>query len=83
MAGQSSVTAALAACGITDYIRSETRITAKLATPLQALALLVPEGAAVLRSASVNVDGARVPVEYGVTWFAGDRVTLTVAPEGG
>jgi GntR family phosphonate transport system transcriptional regulator len=83
MAGQSSVTAALAACGITDYTRSETRITAKLATPLQALALLVPEGAAVLRSASVNVDGARVPVEYGVTWFAGDRVTLTVAPEGG
>lgn len=82
MEGQSSVTAALAVCGITDYTRAETRITAKLATPLQALALQVAEGAAVLRSAAVNVDGAGVPVEYGVTWFAGDRVTLTVAPEG-
>ena len=82
MQGQSSVTVALADCGITDYTRAETRITAKLATPLQALALQVAEGAAVLRSMAVNVDGAGVPVEYGVTWFAGDRVTLTVAPEG-
>lgn len=82
MQGQSSVTAALADCGITDYTRAETRITAKLATPLQALALQVAEGAAVLRSMAVNVDGAGVPVEYGVTWFAGDRVTLTVVPEG-
>ncbi len=82
MQGQSSVTMALADCGITDYTRAETRITAKLATPLQALALQVAEGAAVLRSMAVNVDGAGVPVEYGVTWFAGDRVTLTVAPEG-
>lgn len=82
MQGQASVTAALSACGITDYTRAETRITAKLATALQALALQVPEGAAVLRSRSVNVDGAGVPVEYGVTWFAGDRVTLTVTPEG-
>jgi GntR family phosphonate transport system transcriptional regulator len=82
MERQSSVTAALAACGVTDYTRAETRITAKLATPLLALTLQVPEGAAVLRSTAVNVDGAGVAVEYGVTWFAGDRVTLTVAPEG-
>ena len=64
---------------MTDYTRAETRITAKLATPLQALALQVPEGAAVLRSTAVNVDAVGVAVEYGVTWFAGDRVTLTVA----
>ena len=25
---------------------------------------------------------AGVPVEYGTTWFVGDRVTLTVIPEG-
>lgn len=81
MEGQTSVTAALAACGLTDYTRLETRITAKLATPLQALALQVAEGAAVLRSTAVNVDAAGLPVEYGITWFAGDRVTLTVAPE--
>lgn len=78
---QPSVTAALASFGVTDYTRAQTRITAKLATPLQALALQVAEGAAVLRSAAVNVDAAGVAVEYGVTWFAGDKVTLTVSPE--
>ena len=81
MEGQFSVTAALAACGVTDYTRAETRITAKLASPLLALALQVPEGAAVLRSTALNVDAQGVPVEYGVTWFAGDRVTLTVTPD--
>ena len=78
MTGQSSVTAALAACGLTDYTRLETRLTAKLATPMLALALQVQPGTPVLRSVSVNVDAAGAPVEYGTTWFAGDRVTLTL-----
>ncbi len=72
---------ALAREGLADYTRAETRITAKLATATQALALHLREGAPILRSESVNVDGAGVPVEFGQTWFAGDRVTLTVAPE--
>lgn len=73
-----SVTAALAACGVADYTRDSTRITAKAAKPVQALALQIREGAPVLRSVAVNVDGTGRPVEYGITWFAGDRVTLTV-----
>ena len=80
MAQQSSVTAALAACGLTDYTRAETRLTAKLADALLANALLVQQGAPILRSVAVNVDGSGLPVEYGITWFAGDRVTLTVTP---
>lgn len=80
MAQQSSVTAALAACGLTDYTRAETRLTAKLADALLANALQVQQGAPILRSVAVNVDSSGVPVEYGITWFAGDRVTLTVAP---
>lgn len=80
MEGQGSVTAALAACGLHDYTRAETRLTARLADPVLALALQVQPGAPVLRSVAVNVDGAGVPVEYGTTWFAGDRVTLTVNP---
>ena len=79
MAETQSVTAALAACGLTDYTRASTRITAKLATPVQALTLQVAQGAAILRSVAVNVDAAGIPVEYGTTWFAGDRVTLTLA----
>lgn len=78
MADQSSVTAALSACGLADYTRAETRLTATLADPVQALALQVQPGAPLLRSVAVNVDAAGVPVEHGITWFAGDRVTLTV-----
>jgi GntR family transcriptional regulator, phosphonate transport system regulatory protein len=81
MAETQSVTAALQACGLTDYTRASTRITAKLANPVLALALQVAERAPVLRSVAVNIDTDGRPVEYGATWFAGDRVTLTVAPE--
>lgn len=73
-----SITAALAGAGVTDYVRASTRVTAKLAKPVQALRLRLPEGAAILRTEAVNTDAAGVPVEYGVTWFAGDRVTLTM-----
>ena len=81
MAGQSSVTAALSACGLSDYTRQDTRLTAKLADAVLAHALHVAPGAPVLRSVAVNVDAAGVPVEYGTTWFAGERVTLTVSPD--
>ena len=81
LARTQSVTAALAACGVADYTRAETRLTAKRADALLALALDLPEGAPVLRSVGVNIDPAGTPLELGSTWFAGDRVTLTVTPE--
>lgn len=77
----SSVTRALAESGLSDYTRAETRLTAKLAHPTMALTLELPPGAPVLRSVSINVDADGYPVEYGTTWFAGDRVTLTVNPD--
>lgn len=76
-----STTEALAECGVFDYVRIETRLTAKRATAFQALHLLIREGDPILRSIGINADTAGVPVEYGHTWFAGDRVTLTVAPD--
>ncbi|MBK5946150.1 phosphonate metabolism transcriptional regulator PhnF [Rhodobacter veldkampii DSM 11550] len=76
-----SVTAALARGGVADYTRAVTRLTAKLATAMQALHLRIAEGAPILRSVAINVDGAGRPVEYGHTWFAGDRVTLTMTPD--
>lgn len=74
-----SITAALAAAGVADYLRASTRVTAKAAKPVQALRLRLREGAPILRTEAVNVDGAGLPVEYGLTWFAGERVTLTVS----
>lgn len=74
----SSVTEALRHCGIEDYTRASTRLTATRATPAQALHLQISEGSPVLRSTGVNMDTNAQPLEYGRTWFAGDRVTLTL-----
>jgi GntR family phosphonate transport system transcriptional regulator len=73
-----SVTAAFAAHGLADYTRARTEITAKTASATLAAQLQLPTGAAILRTVSVNVDEAGKPVEYGRTWFAGDRVALTL-----
>lgn len=76
-----SITQALADCGLTDYTRAQTRLTALLADPLLALTIQVAVKSAVLQSVAINVDTAGLPVEHGTTWFAGDRVTLTVNPD--
>lgn len=76
-----SVTEALRRSGVSDYTRAHTRITAKRADPVLAQRLGLKAGDPVLRTISVNVDGGGQPVEYGHTWFAGDRVNLTVAPD--
>lgn len=75
---KTSVTAAMGAHGVTDYTRVWTRLTAKRATATQAGLLRVEEGAPILRSVGVNADLEGTPVEYGRTWFVGDRVTLTL-----
>lgn len=79
--GTGSITRSLAALGLADYTRAETRLTAQLADPVLALALGVRPGAPVLRTVAVNVDPQGLPVEHGLTWFAGERVTLTVADQ--
>jgi GntR family phosphonate transport system transcriptional regulator len=77
-----SVTAGFAAHGLADYTRASTEITAKTATPTLAAQLQLPSGAAILRTVAINVDAEGRPVEFGRTWFAGDRVALTVGAEG-
>ncbi|MDP5086240.1 MAG: phosphonate metabolism transcriptional regulator PhnF [Yoonia sp.] len=81
IAALTSVTKALARHGVADYTRAETRLTAKSATFIQAVHLRIQEGAPILRTTSINHDLDGAPIEYGTTWFAGDRVTLTVGGE--
>ncbi len=76
-----SITEALRASGITDYVRLSTRLTAKLATPVQANHLHLVAGDPILRAVSINADTNRQPVEFGQTWFAGDRVSLNIDDE--
>ncbi|MEM5521726.1 phosphonate metabolism transcriptional regulator PhnF [Sulfitobacter sp. AS59] len=74
-----SVTAALAKCGVEDYTRASTRVNAKLATATQALHLRIAENAPILRTININVAPDGSPIEVGRTWFAGDKVTLTLS----
>lgn len=74
-----SVTAALDQFGVVDYTRAATRVNAKLATATQALHLQIAEASPVLRTIGLNVDTGGTPIEVGRTWFAGDKVTLTLA----
>lgn len=74
----SSITAALAEVGVPDYLRRSTRLTARTATATQAAHLALSEGAPLLFATAINVTPDGVPVEYGQTWFAGDRITLTL-----
>jgi GntR family phosphonate transport system transcriptional regulator len=73
-----SVTAALAEMGVGDYTRRSTRLSAERADPVQAGHLRLSVGVPLLRAVAVNVDPDGRPVEYGRTWFAGDRVQLVV-----
>lgn len=75
---QQGVTQALREVGVADYTRASTRISAVLADAVQAAGLQVAEGAPLLKTTSLNVDPDGVPVEFGRTWFAGDRITLTL-----
>ena len=81
LARLNSVTQAMQEAGVNDYVRASTRLTAKVADALLARHLQIMQGAPVLRSVAINIDAQGTPVEFGTTWFAGDRVTLTVAPD--
>ena len=76
-----SVTAALSSDGITDYVRRTTEVAAERAGALQARHLNLPATAPVLCTVSLNVDSGGRPVEFGRTWFAGDRVRLVVGDD--
>lgn len=76
-----SVTEALRRHGVPDYTRAQTRLTAEPASATQALHLNLREGEPLLRSSSLNLGPDGAPVEQGHTWFAGDRVALTINHE--
>ncbi len=75
---ETSITKALARVGISDFTRASTRMRATAATATQALHLQVREGAPLMYTTGLDVDAEGNPIEYGMTWFCGDRVTLTL-----
>lgn len=76
-----SITAALADCGIGDYRRVSTRVSARIADAAQAARLQIGTGEPLLRVEAISTSGDR-PVERGLTWWAAERITLTLPHEG-
>jgi GntR family phosphonate transport system transcriptional regulator len=71
-----SVTQALKACGVDDYRRTSTEITAVVADPVQANHLRIKPGDPLLRTKSINSDLQGRPIERGLTFFTADKVQL-------
>jgi GntR family phosphonate transport system transcriptional regulator len=75
-----TVTAALASCGVADYMRQSTRVSARLPFPREAELLRVPRGRPVLVAENVNVDQDGAVVEFGVSRFPTPRVQMVFEP---
>ncbi|MCA1299382.1 phosphonate metabolism transcriptional regulator PhnF [Stappia indica] len=78
-----SITRALAACGVEDYVRLFTDITAAPASAADRQDLDLQPGAVVLLTLSVNGEVGGGPVQYSRSRFSADRVTLSVRMPGG
>lgn len=73
-----SITRAFAACGLDDYVRARTAISALHADPADAGLLQLSPGAIVLVTTAVNQDLDGRPVQYALTRFSADLVQLTI-----
>ncbi|MGM0585800.1 MAG: phosphonate metabolism transcriptional regulator PhnF [Pseudomonadota bacterium] len=76
-----SITEALNRCGVPDYTRRWTRLTARRPGALVANHLMIPESLPVLLAESLSVDPQGRPVEYGLTWFCTDRMPVFVGDD--
>ena len=73
-----SITKALERCGVADYHRRETRVTARIADAEDALALKIEPGSPLIATESVNTDPDGKPIQYSLARFAADRVQIVV-----
>ena len=76
-----SITSALAACGVHDYLRRSTTVSARHADASLLAELELSPGAILLVSRAVNEDLDGRPIQYSETLFAADRVELQLLGE--
>ncbi len=77
---QPTVTEALAAVGVGDYVRQSTRVSARLPTLVEANLLQVGRTRPMLVCDNVNVDATGQIVEFGVTRYPSTRVQVVFEP---
>ena len=73
-----SITRALERCGIADYARASTRVTARMPTAEEAKRLKQPVTRPILLAEAVDVDTDGRPISVSMTRFASDRVQLVL-----
>lgn len=73
-----SITRALAACGIPDYTRKSTSLTAVAADAAQARHLQCQRGDPLLRNDAINMAPDGEVTEVGTSWFRGDRIRMLI-----
>ncbi|HEV7258114.1 MAG TPA: phosphonate metabolism transcriptional regulator PhnF [Bosea sp. (in: a-proteobacteria)] len=79
---EGSMTAALKAFGITDYVRLSTRLTARLASEREAALLQIEPGAPVMVSVAIDALPDLTPIHLVSSVFAGERMEMVVEPFG-
>lgn len=77
---EESITKALARCGIPDYTRKSTRVTARLPSSEDARTLRVPRSRPVLVAENLNIDPDGRPIEISISRMAAERVQLVFEP---
>jgi GntR family phosphonate transport system transcriptional regulator len=75
-----SITEALTRSGVADYSRASTTVEARHADEADTRELRLSPGAIVLFTRAVNVDPGGSPIQYSLTRFAADRMTLLIQP---
>jgi GntR family phosphonate transport system transcriptional regulator len=74
------ITEALRAVGVDDYLRQQTRVTARLPTPTEADLLRMARNRPVLVTDNVNVDRAGTIVEFAIGCYPTPRVQIVFEP---
>jgi GntR family transcriptional regulator, phosphonate transport system regulatory protein len=75
-----TITAALARCGVPDYMRQSTRVSARMPQPREAELLNMPRSRPLLVAENVNVDRHGDVVEFGLSRFPTPRVQMVFEP---
>jgi len=75
-----SITVALKMVGVDDYLRLQTRVTARAPTPGEAELLRTPRSRPVLVTENINVDRDGNIIEYGTACYPTPRVQIVFEP---
>jgi GntR family phosphonate transport system transcriptional regulator len=81
LAQNASITVALAACGVRDYQRVRTRITARMPTADEATLLHQARIRPLILAEAINADAEGRPVDFTLSCYASGRVQIVVEGE--